>query len=285
MRRFRLYLTSVITLFVLGVIGAGLVSLFFDLNSLKPMLVEAAFEATGRELSIDGDIEISLFPWPRATASRIRLSDAGDGSEQDAITIEIASAQVSWLPLLTGSVDVRQIHASGIRVLVEKGAGEKGSLAFTPPKGVSEAKDASLPNLISVTDLSVVSRDEASDQKFYVSRFVLRPQGNNGPTDIVVALDRNGTGVTARGRVGNLDAITGPDPFPVALAIEAAGSSLRLDGTLSDVDGNFVVDLSLLSNKPGWVKQDQLVRSVVLSAASVAVLAASWARTASETFF
>jgi len=248
MRRFRLYLYGVITLFVLGVIGAGLVSLFFDLNSLKPTLAEAAFEATGRELAIDGDIELSLFPRPRATASGIRLSNTPGGSEPDAVTIEIASAQVAWLPLLTGTVDVRQIQASGIRVLVEEGADQKGSLAFTPPNAAFESDatdDAPLPNFISVTDLSVVLRDGATDQEFHVSRFALRPQGNDGQTDIVVALDRNGTNLTARGRVGNLDAIAGPDPFPVALAIEAAGSRLRLDGILSDVDGNLAVDLSL----------------------------------------
>ena len=248
MRRFRLYLYGTITLFVLGVIVAGLVSLFFDLNSLKPTLVEAAFEATGRELAIDGNIEFSLFPRPRATASRIRLSNTGGGSEPDAITIEIASAQVAWLPLLTGTVDVRQIQVSGVRVLVEEGADKKGSLAFTAPKGPSEEDDGPLPNLISFTDLSVVLRDGATDHEVHVSQFVLRPRGNGGQTDVVVALDRNGTGVVARGTVGDLGSIAGPDPFPVALAIEAAGSTLRIDGTLSDVDGNLTMDF-LLSAK------------------------------------
>jgi uncharacterized protein involved in outer membrane biogenesis len=248
MRRFRLYLYGVITLFVLGVIGAGLVSLFFDLNSLKSTLAEAAFDATGRELAIDGDIELSLFPRPRATASGIRLSNTAGGSEPDAITIEIASAQVAWLPLLMGTVDVRQIQASGIRVLVEEGTDKKGSLAFTPPKVASESDatdDAPLPSLISVTDLLVVLRDAVTDQEFHVSRFALRPQGSGGQTDVVVALDRNGTGVIARGTVGDLGSIAGPDPFPVALAIEAAGSTLRIDGTLSDVDGNLTMDFSL----------------------------------------
>ena len=113
MRRFRLLMYGVITLFVLGVIGAGLVSLFFDLNSLKPTLAEAAFDATGRKLAIDGDIELSLFPRPRATATGIRLSNTAGGSEPDAITIGVASAQVAWFPLLIGNVDVRQIQVSG----------------------------------------------------------------------------------------------------------------------------------------------------------------------------
>ena len=285
MKRFRLYLNSIITLFVLGVIGAGLASLFFDLNNLKPMLEETVLEATGRKLSIDGDIELSLFPRPRATASRIRLLNTSGGSESDATTIKIASAQVAWFPLLVGRFDVRQIHASGVRVLVDGAVGDKGLFVFAPPKGALEINKAPLPNLISVINLSVVLRSGAADKEFSVSRFVLRPQGNDGPTAIAITLDRNGTGVTAKGRVGNLNTITGPGPFPFTLATEAAGRSLPVDGALSNIDGNFAVNFFLPSNKPSWVKQDQLVRSVVISAAAVAVLAASWARTTSEAFF
>lgn len=262
MKRFRLFMYGVITLFVLGVIGAGLVSLFFDLNSLKPTLAEAAFDATGRKLAIDGDIELSLFPRPRATATGIRLSNTAGGSEPDAITIGVASAQVAWFPLLIGNVDVRQIQVSGVRVLVEEGDDQEASLAFTPPKGTpeSEATDETvLPNLISVTDLLVVLREGGVDQQFHVSRIAIRPQGNDGRTDVAVALDRNGTGVIARGTLGSLNAIADPDPFPIALTIEAAGSALRLEGTLSDLGGNLAFDLSLSAQGPSLMALSPIV--------------------------
>jgi AsmA family protein len=262
MRRFRLLMYGVITLFVLGVIGAGLVSLFFDLNSLKPTLAEAAFDATGRELAIDGDIELSLFPRPRATATGVRLSNTAGGSEPDAVTIDIVSAQVAWFPLLAGTVDVRQIHASGVRVLVEDGANQKASLAFAAPESASGSEatdDAPLPNLISVSDLTVVLRDGADDQEFHVSRLAVRPQGNDGQTDAVVALDRNGMHLIAEGTVGSLNAIAGPDPFPIELTIEVAGSTLRVQGTLSDADSNPAMDLSLSAQGPSLMALSPIV--------------------------
>ena len=262
MKRFRLFMYGVITVFVLGVIGAGLVSLFFDLNSLKPTLAEAAFDATGRKLAIDGDIELSLFPRPRATATGIRLSNTAGGSEPDAITIGVASAQVAWFPLLIGNVDVRQIQVSGVRVLVEEGDDQEASLAFTPPEGTPESDatgDAALPNLISVTDLLVVLREGGVDQEFHVSRIAIRPQGNDGRTDVAVALDRNGTGVIARGTLGSLNAIADPEPFPVALTIEAAGSTLHLEGTLSDVASNLAMDLALSAQGPSLMALSPIV--------------------------
>ena len=56
MKRFRLLVYGLLTVFIVGVIGAGLVSLFVDLNRFKPLIAEAALSATGRELAIDGRI-------------------------------------------------------------------------------------------------------------------------------------------------------------------------------------------------------------------------------------
>ena len=66
MRRIKLALYTVLTVVVLAIIGGAVFSLFFNLNSFKPTLAQAAFENTGRKLTIDGDITVSLFPLPRA---------------------------------------------------------------------------------------------------------------------------------------------------------------------------------------------------------------------------
>ncbi len=65
--------------------------------------------------------------------------------------------------LLSGTVDVRQIQASGVRVLVEEGAEQTASLAFASPESADEPDDSaevSLPDLIRIADISVVRRDD-----------------------------------------------------------------------------------------------------------------------------
>ncbi len=252
MKRFRLFLYGVLTLFVVGVIGAGLVSLFFDLNSLKPTLADAAFEATGRQLAIEGNIELSLFPRPRATATGVRLSNVAGGSEPDVVTIDVASAQVAWLPLLTGTVDVRQIQASGIRVLVEEGDDQVASLAFTPPESNTEADDdgeVSFPNLIRLADITLVRRDQSDDQTLRILGVSVRPT-NDGGTRVDLALVQNGERITAQGRFGSLFALSSAGPFPVEMTVQAAASTILAEGTILNLGEAPSVDLMVSAQGP-----------------------------------
>ena len=85
-----------IALIVLGAVVALIVAaaialpLFFDPNDYKDELAAAVQEKTGRELSIPGDIELSVFPWLGAKLGQTSLANAeGFGDQPFA---EIANA-------------------------------------------------------------------------------------------------------------------------------------------------------------------------------------------------
>ncbi|NQV80853.1 MAG: AsmA family protein [Alphaproteobacteria bacterium] len=259
MKRVRLFLFGVLTVVVVGIIGFGLISLFFDLNRFKPLLVEAALQETGRNLVIDGDIELSLFPRPRATATSIRLSNVPGGSEVDAITVEIASVQVAWFPLLTGAIDIKSVHAKGVRVLVEEGADGQSSLAFQPQAKDGGGGQPSLPNLIEVRDVSLTFRTGPTDNVVDVSRLSLRPQGSAGPTNIDLNLVLNDERVSISGQVGNLLAISEPASFPIALTANTARSTLNLEGSLSDLGQVPSLDLSVRGEGPSISDMSRVV--------------------------
>ena len=50
-------------LIALIVLTLATVWLFVNPNDFKPRLAAAAKEATGRDLKLDGDIKLSVFPW------------------------------------------------------------------------------------------------------------------------------------------------------------------------------------------------------------------------------
>ena len=237
MRRVKLAVYGVLTVVVVAIIVGAVFSLFFDLNGLKPTLAEAAREETGRDLVIDGDITVSLFPRPRATATGIHLSNVEGGSEPDAVTIDVASVQLSWLPLLGGTLDVRQIHARGVRVLVEQGIGGKSSLALEPQSSAEgSAEPFSYPDIIDIRDIAVVRRDGAGDAVYEVQRLTLEPNGIGGPTNVGFEANLNGETVTGQGVLGDLDSLGGPADFPVLLTVEAGGATVRIDGALQALD-------------------------------------------------
>ena len=89
-------LYGLIALIALVVIAAFVVPMFMDWNSYKPEISERIEGLTGRQLFIDGDIEISLLPSPKLRVSDARLSNvegakAADMARLQALDLHAAS--------------------------------------------------------------------------------------------------------------------------------------------------------------------------------------------------
>jgi uncharacterized protein involved in outer membrane biogenesis len=81
----------------------------YDWNQFKPLIAEKAREATGRELSIDGDISARILPSPALTVSGVRLSNAPGASAKNMAQLKSLSVGVAILPLLGGNIQVSGI--------------------------------------------------------------------------------------------------------------------------------------------------------------------------------
>jgi AsmA protein len=61
-------LVKILLLLVAGVVGLGIVAsvallIFFDPNDFRQEISDGVKEATGRDLVIEGDLSLSIFPW------------------------------------------------------------------------------------------------------------------------------------------------------------------------------------------------------------------------------
>src|SRR4051794_23893215 len=86
---------------------------FVDWNQFKPEVAELAERATGRTLTIDGDIAFSLLPTPTLSVSGVRLGNptgasAGTG-EPELVRLKALDARIALGPLLGGRVVVESI--------------------------------------------------------------------------------------------------------------------------------------------------------------------------------
>lgn len=106
----RLLIAAVVLLGVL----AGAVALLprlVDPDTLRTMLVLAARHHTGRELTVDGEIQFALWPRPALVLPRLALADAqGFGPEPfasiDGARVNLRLWPLLWGRLATASVDV-----------------------------------------------------------------------------------------------------------------------------------------------------------------------------------
>ena len=74
--------------------------LFFDPNDFREDVATAVHEQTGRELLIDGDVSVSLFPWLAVEVGATSLGDAPGFGDEPFAVFESASFSVRLMPLL-----------------------------------------------------------------------------------------------------------------------------------------------------------------------------------------
>jgi uncharacterized protein involved in outer membrane biogenesis len=93
---------------------------FVDWNQYKPQIAAEVEKATGRTLSIDGDLSLSILPAPTLTAEGVRFANIEGGSAADMMTLEALDVRVAFMPLLSGDIQVTSVTLVSPTILLEK---------------------------------------------------------------------------------------------------------------------------------------------------------------------
>jgi uncharacterized protein involved in outer membrane biogenesis len=122
---------------VLAVVGVALVVSRYDFNHLKQPAADAVRRATGRELTVGGDIHVSLGLTPALTVQDIRLANAAWGSRPEMARLGRLEVQVALLPLIRGAVEVERFILIEPDILVETDSRGRSNLDFTTAPAAS----------------------------------------------------------------------------------------------------------------------------------------------------
>lgn len=96
-------------LLLLLVVAAIALPLIVDPNDYKPRIEAAVEDATGRQLEIPGNIDLTVFPWLGAELGAVRLGNAAGFGDEPFATIEGVQVRVKLLPLLAGNLEVGKV--------------------------------------------------------------------------------------------------------------------------------------------------------------------------------
>lgn len=119
---------------VLALLGAIVIvgPSFIDSNALKREITTQARAATGRDLTIGGNLEIRFFPSPALTANTVSLSNATGAESADMVSLKAVEVRVALMPLLSGQVQVERIRLLSPVINIEKFADGRTNLDFQP---------------------------------------------------------------------------------------------------------------------------------------------------------
>jgi len=115
-------LTGIVILVLLFVITAVVLIATVDPNAYKPGIESAVQQATGRELALKGDIELSLFPWLGLKLGPARLGNAEGFGPEPFTRVENVQVRVAVLPLFRGEVRADTVKLDGLRVNLSQNA-------------------------------------------------------------------------------------------------------------------------------------------------------------------
>ena len=117
------YTAIVIGVLLVLFIGAAIFFVAtFDPNAYKVQIVAKTKEATGRELILDGDIEISVFPWLGFSLGSTTFGNAPGFGESPMASVEEVDVRIALAPLLKGQIHAAKIKLHGLQVDLQKNA-------------------------------------------------------------------------------------------------------------------------------------------------------------------
>lgn len=256
------------------VAAAAAVLYSIDIDSYRDEIAAEFRKATGRDLAIGGDIDLSLSLTPAVTVERVVVANAGWGSRPAMVRLERAEAEVELLPLLAGDVRVTRLVLVEPDILLEVNAdglsnwrtgppADDRSGAPAPSAGEVERKDEagggppSVPifNHVEIRRGRLTYRDARSgeEMRFELERVSARAASFDAPLEIDAGGAWNGAPFSVSGAVGSLAGIASGRPLELALEAEAFGFEARLSGAVAD------------PGKPGGLDLRAAVRGADLS--------------------
>ena len=189
MKRLVIFFLSILLFICIILIAATVLLHFIDLDPYRDRIANLATQAIGREIKINGHIEINLFPHLEVILNDITLANASWGSEPTMVSVGHLDAAVSFLSLLSDPIIIRQVNLSDVTVLLERNAKQIGNWAMgkadqpakpTPSPTTRDGDEmVHLPVMVEVVEFSNIAltfrAPDVADQIYRLAAFRLQP--------------------------------------------------------------------------------------------------------------
>lgn len=246
-------LVGVVVVLVIAVVAVLVVVANTDLGPYKGMIAEEASKATGRKLTLDGDLKLEVSLNPAVSVEGVTFANAEWGSRPDMATLGRLTAEVQLLPLLTGNVRVNRLVLSDLDLLLETDAQGKGNWEFGEPAAAEPKAESggatSLPVVqdVAVKNLKVTYKDGVAKQTTVIVLDSLTAAADSlsDPLKLGLKGSFNDQAFSADGTFGSTEALMAGGPLPVAFTAKALGATVKADGRVEDFQAVKGLDLAL----------------------------------------
>jgi uncharacterized protein involved in outer membrane biogenesis len=205
-----------------------------DANAYKPQIIAQMKRATGRDVTIEGPVRLSLLPVPGVSFDGLRVSNVSAAKSPNMVKAKSVSVSLSLLGLLTGELRPAEVTLFEPRIILEIDASGRPNWLFP---ATPDASVVSLSRLV-IENGTVTFRDARSGLSFVVSKaaFLASAGSVDGPFSLA-----------GEATVNNV-----PTSFDLVAGVLPMASGLDV-GKPGIVAAEHTCDLGLLSTPPGSV--------------------------------
>ncbi|MDP3878534.1 MAG: AsmA family protein [Methylobacter sp.] len=125
---------------LLLIAAAATLPFVIDPNDFKPELAAVVKDKTGRDLALDGDLTLSLFPGAHISTGKMSLSNTPGFDGQPFATLEEGEINLLLWPLLSKKIEISRIVLKGLVVNLVRN-----------PEGVANWGDLNRPKIAQAT--------------------------------------------------------------------------------------------------------------------------------------
>lgn len=236
---------------LLLVLAVFLIPSFVDIQTYKPAIEEQASQALGLPVHLDGDMELSVFPWVGVSLSNISADNPPGFTHEKLLTVESFDVRVKLLPLLSKDIRVKRFVLQKPSIFLEKNASGRGNWEVlgekakkeTPSKSETGTPSEDLPikalaiDDFSVSDGSLQWIDSAAGVRKEISELNLQVTNVSldNPVPISFSAKLDGKPVSLEGEIGPLGKQPGKGTIPFDIAVSALSEiKTHLKGEIQD---------------------------------------------------
>lgn len=272
--RWRLVAGVVGGVVVLVVGGLAVAIATVDLDSYKPQIVDAAKQATGRDLQINGHIGLGFSLSPTVEVRDVVFANPSGYSRPAMATLERIELKLGLLPLLSKRVEIDRLILVKPDIMLETDAKGQPNWVFAPPAAppapapALTATAATAPpsggspamalgiQTVRLEDGAFAYRDGQTGQTstLTIKEIAVVADSPNAPLHLTADFALDGTGVSLVADSGPVSALlaSGGAPWPVKLAVSTSGARIGVDGSIANPAAGQGIDLALSADIPDF---------------------------------
>ena len=230
-----------VSLLVVAIIAAFYAILTIDLNDYKKEIETATADATGRNLTLEGDTSLAWSVIPILKVETARFSNAKWGTKPDMVSLDSLEVRLALWPLLQKQIQVTKVVLEHPVILIETNKEGKGNWELDLPESAPEEPETEpfiqsvIINDLDITDAQIVYLDGVTGEKqtFDLEQLSIDIADLNQPLDLLIKAVLNELPLSVEGQLGGVQALMDNTNTLVDLKANVAGVGLALAGDIA----------------------------------------------------